>query len=112
MLYTKKPAVRLANWYYQAFYIDDQRCRSCDRRSDDDRTVGSLIGDGDMAWLAADDLAKSFISVISTDLGQSTAKQKPFTTQRFSNTSHPTFRRSLQVQTRVDPVLSWTITTC
>ena len=42
---------------------------------DDDQTVGSLVGNGSSLWLAADNLAKSFLSVILTDLGQTTAKQ-------------------------------------
>jgi hypothetical protein len=42
---------------------------------DDDQTVGSLVRSGSTLWLAADNLAKSFLSVILTDLGQTTAKQ-------------------------------------
>lgn len=37
-------------------------------------TSGLLYSDQDMLWIAADNLAKSFISVILTDLGQTTAK--------------------------------------
>lgn len=42
---------------------------------DDKRTVGSLISGGDMLFLAADNLVKSFLSVILTDLGQIAAEQ-------------------------------------
>lgn len=42
---------------------------------DDDQTVGSLVRGGSTLWLAADNLAKSFLSVILTDLGQTAAKQ-------------------------------------
>lgn len=40
---------------------------------DDDMTVGSLVDSGSTLWLAADNLAKSFLSVILTDLGQTAA---------------------------------------
>lgn len=56
---------------------------------DDDWTVGSLVDEGHTLWLAADNLAKSFISVILTDLGQTTAKQNilqdPLLLQHFTS---------------------------
>jgi hypothetical protein len=56
---------------------------------DDDQTVGSLVRTGSNLWLAADNLAKSFMSVILTDLGQTTAKQNilqdPLLLQHFTS---------------------------